>query len=218
MKIHREGNATLSLVAIVLIILNLALLYFIGGVFVIIPSLLISFGIFFFFLYFFRYPKRISDSGPFEILSPADGEVVVIEQTEEIEYFKDKRIQVSVFMSPLNVHVNWYPVSGTVKYVKYHPGKFLVAWHPKSSTLNERSTTVIQTESGTEILVRQIAGAVARRVVTYAKEGNKVEKNLQLGFIKFGSRLDILLPLNSEIVVKLKDKVKGNQTVIARIQ
>lgn len=218
MKIHREGYPTLSIVFSVLILLNIVLFYFVFEHEIIrYISLAVSLGIFLFFLQFFRRPERISDTPENEILCPADGEVVVIEETFENEYFKDKRIQVSIFMSPLNVHANWYPIGGTVKYVKYHPGKFLVAWHPKSSTLNERSTVVIKSAAGTEILVRQIAGAVARRIVTYAEIEKSVTKNEELGFIKFGSRVDVFLPVGTKILVNLKDKVTGNITSLATL-
>jgi phosphatidylserine decarboxylase len=219
MTIHKEGYPTLILVSLVLIVANFFLFYFVfdNNIWRTI-SLIISLIIFLFFLQFFRSPKRISNFGPTEIGCPADGEVVVIEETVEEEYFHDKRIQVSVFMSPFNVHVNWYPVSGKVKYVKYHPGKYLVAWHPKSSTLNERSTVVLETNDGKEILVRQIAGAVARRIVTYSKEGAQVATNQELGYIKFGSRVDIFLPIGTKIEVKLKDKVTGNKTLLAKFK
>ncbi|MFN8257986.1 MAG: phosphatidylserine decarboxylase family protein [Bacteroidales bacterium] len=217
MKIHREGYPTLILVLVILIILN-CLTYFLSAksTLGLLISLPISTIIFTFFLQFFRNPVRNSDSGPNEIICPADGEVVVIEETSENEYFNDKRIQVSIFMSPFNVHINWNPIAGSVKYTKYHPGKYLVAWHPKSSTENERSTIVVEDKSNRQILVRQIAGAVARRIVTYSKENTEVNKNEQLGFIKFGSRVDVFLPLGTEINVKLKDKVKGNLTVLAK--
>jgi len=216
MKIHREGYPTLILVLSVLILLNILVFYFVPGFsFLTMLSVFASALVFLFFLQFFRFPERISNTGPSQIICPADGEVVVIEETMEQEYFKEKRIQVSIFMSPFNVHANWYPISGKVKYVKYHPGKFLVAWHPKSSTLNERSTVVLESETGTEILVRQIAGAVARRIVTYSKSDSIIEKNQQLGFIKFGSRVDIFLPLGTKIKLNLKDKVIGNQTILA---
>jgi phosphatidylserine decarboxylase len=143
--------------------------------------------------------------------------VVVIEETIENEYFRDQRLQISIFMSPFNMHSNRYPVSGSVKMVNYHPGKYMVAWHPKSSELNERSSTVIVTENGTEILVRQIAGAVARRIVTYAKPGQKVIQGGELGFIKFGSRVDIFLPLGTEIEVPILQQVKANKSIIAKI-
>jgi phosphatidylserine decarboxylase len=216
MTIHKEGYPTLIVVSTILIIANFVLFYFVFENYIWrTVCLIISFAIFFFFLQFFRSPVRISNYSPVEIGCPADGEVVVIEETVEQEYFHDKRIQVSVFMSPFNVHVNWYPVSGKVKYVKYHPGKYLVAWHPKSSTLNERSTVVIETNDGKEVLVRQIAGAVARRIVTYSKEGDSIKTNQELGYIKFGSRVDIFLPLGTKIDVKLKDKVVGNKTILA---
>ncbi len=166
---------------------------------------------------FFRHPKRGLTVDELTIMCPADGKVVAIEEVFEAEYFKDKRIQVSVFMSPNNVHVNWSPVSGAFSYVKYHAGKYLVAWHPKSSTENERTTMVIDTESGIQVLVRQIAGAMARRIVCYGHEGNPVRQGDQIGFIKFGSRVDLFLPLGSEILVKLGDKVKGKVSVLAEI-
>jgi phosphatidylserine decarboxylase len=216
MKIHREGYPTLSLVFSVLILINIILFYFVfNALWLQAISLIASFVIFAFFLQFFRRPVRISETTENQLLCPADGEVVVIEETEEPEYFKDKRLQVSIFMSPFNVHANWYPINGKVKYVKYHPGKFLVAWHPKSSTDNERSTVVVEANDGTEILIRQIAGAVARRIVTYSKPGDLVNKNEELGFIKFGSRVDVFLPIGTKVRVKLKDKVTGNKTILA---
>lgn len=167
-------------------------------------------------LQFFRLPKRSNNSAPGEIVAPCDGKVVVIEEVEEPEYFKDKRIQVSIFMSPLNVHCNWVPFAGKVKYVKYHPGLYLVAWHPKSSTENERSTIVFEGENGKSVLVRQVAGAVARRIVFYMKENMSVKKNDELGFIKFGSRVDLYFPPGTDIKAKIGDITKGNETVIAR--
>jgi phosphatidylserine decarboxylase len=217
MKIHREGYPTLILVFTLILISSIFVYFFTSGFSIFhFIGILLSLIIFIFFLQFFRLPNRIANSGINDIICPADGEVVVIEETEETEYFKDKRIQVSVFMSPFNVHANWYPVSGVVKYIKYHPGKFLVAWHPKSSTLNERSTVVVQAENGIEILIRQIAGAVARRIVTYSILNSKASKNQELGYIKFGSRVDIYLPIGTQINVKLKDKVVGNQTIIGQ--
>jgi phosphatidylserine decarboxylase len=161
---------------------------------------------------FFRIPKRTFTFEPNDLLCPADGKVVVIEEVEETEYFRDKRIQVSIFMSPLNVHANYYPLSGIVKYVKYHKGLFLVAWHPKSSTDNERSTVVVEHASGQEVLFRQIAGAVARRICYYAKEGEHATTGGEFGFIKFGSRVDIFLPLGTQIDVKIGDDVKAKLT------
>ncbi|MCK5440589.1 MAG: phosphatidylserine decarboxylase family protein [Maribacter sp.] len=166
-------------------------------------------------LQFFRNPKREANNLFDEILAPVDGKVVVIEEVEETEYFNEKRMQVSIFMSPLNVHVTRYPISGTIRYSKYHPGKYLVAWHPKSSTDNERTTVVINTPKFGEILYRQIAGAVARRIVNYAEVGESVHQGEDAGFIKFGSRVDLLLPLDCGIAVKLNQKVVGAKTCIA---
>ena len=151
------------------------------------------------------------------IYAPADGKVVVIEETLENEYFKDMRLQISIFMSPFNMHSNIYPVSGRIKYVSYHPGQNMVAWHPKSSELNERSTIVIETKDGTEILIRQIAGAVARRIVTYAKENQDVMQGDELGFIKFGSRVDVFLPVGTEVEIPILQQVKANKSIIAKI-
>jgi len=168
-------------------------------------------------LQFFRNPKRVVKLDFDEILSPVDGKVVVIEEVEETEYFKDKRRQVSIFMSPINVHVTRYPVSGTIKYSKYHPGKYLVAWHPKSSTDNERTTVVINTPKFGEVLYRQVAGALARRIVNYAEEGESVQQGEDAGFIKFGSRVDLFLPLDCAVAVKLDQNVVGAKTCIAAI-
>jgi phosphatidylserine decarboxylase len=161
-------------------------------------------------------PQCLFSSAANELVAPCDGKVVVIEETEEPEYFKGKRIQVSIFMSPLNVHANWVPCEGEVTYAKYHKGLYLVAWHPKSSTDNERTSIVIKHTNGKEVLFRQIAGAVARRIVYYVKPGQQVSRNEQFGFIKFGSRVDIFLPLGSEVVAQMGQVTKGNETVIAR--
>ena len=166
-------------------------------------------------LQFFRNPKREFNRNEAAVISPADGKVVVIEETEEGEYFKDKRLQVSIFMSPINVHINRYPVSGTVKFFKYHPGKFLAAWNPKSSTENERTTTVVETASGTPVLFRQIAGALARRIVWYVKEDDKATQTQEFGFIKFGSRVDLFFPIGTKVKVELGQVVKGGITEIA---
>jgi phosphatidylserine decarboxylase len=171
---------------------------------------------FFLVVQFFRLPSRTNRAAANELVAPCDGKVVVIEETEEPEYFQGKRIQVSIFMSPLNVHANWVPCEGEVTFAKYHKGLFLVAWHPKSSTDNERTTIVIKHSNGKEVLFRQIAGAVARRIVYYVKPGQRVERNEQFGFIKFGSRVDIFLPLGSEVVAQMGQITKGNETVIAR--
>ncbi|MDX9811549.1 MAG: phosphatidylserine decarboxylase family protein [Bacteroidales bacterium] len=176
-----------------------------------------SFLLYIFILFFFRLPSRTLEPDPGLIYAPADGKVVVIEETEEKEYFRDMRLQVSIFMSPFNMHSNRYPVSGRIKYVCYHRGKYMVAWHPKSSELNERSSVVIETDCGKEILVRQIAGAVARRIVTYAKTDKQVKQGDELGFIKFGSRVDIFLPVGTEIEIPILQQVKANKSIIAKI-
>jgi phosphatidylserine decarboxylase len=166
--------------------------------------------------WFFRIPERTFLQDAHAITSPCDGKVVVIEETTETEFFKDKRLQVSVFMSPLNVHNNLYPIDGTVEYVKYHPGKFLVAWHPKSSTENERSTVVVKNNQ-VSILMRQIAGALARRIVTYSQANDAVKQNNEMGFIKFGSRVDLYLPIGTKVDVKIGDVVQGGVSRIATI-
>lgn len=169
-------------------------------------------------LQFFRNPKRVVVKNFNEILAPVDGKVVIVKEVDETEYFKDRRVQVSIFMSPVNVHVTRYPASGVIKYSKYHPGKYLVAWHPKSSEMNERTTVVINTPKFGEILYRQIAGAMARRIVNYAEEGEQVQQGDDSGFIKFGSRVDLLLPLDSIITVKTNQRVKGAKTCIAVLE
>lgn len=166
-------------------------------------------------LQFFRNPKRSTPINDDAIIAPVDGKVVVIEEVEEPEYFNDKRLQVSIFMSPINVHVTRYALGGTVSYSKYHPGKYLVAWHPKSSTENERTTVVVKNKSFGEVLYRQIAGALAKRIVNYAKEGDEVIQGSDAGFIKFGSRVDLFLPLNTNVKVNIGDTVKGGVQVIA---
>ncbi len=166
---------------------------------------------------FFRSPYRqVVDKGNI-IVAPADGKVVVIERIFDHEIFRDERVQVSIFMSPFNVHVNWYPVSGKISYCDYMPGRYLVAWHPKSSQDNERTTVIVENKSGHKVLVRQIAGAIARRIVCYAKENQEVVKGQEMGFIKFGSRIDLLLPKDTQIMVSLQQKVTGKQTVIGRL-
>lgn len=164
---------------------------------------------------FFRLPHREFIPDDMKILCPADGTIVAIEKVNEPEYFKDERLQVSVFMSPNNVHVNWSPISGAIRYMKYHPGKYLVAWHPKSSTENERTTIVVGNENGPEVLVRQIAGAMARRIACYAREGSSIRQGDEIGFIKFGSRVDLFLPPETVVDVSIGQKVKGKLTVIA---
>ena len=167
-------------------------------------------------LQFFRNPKRITSKNEKHIIAPVDGKVVIIEEVFEKEYFKDQRLQVSIFMSPLNVHVTRYTMSGKVQFSKYHPGKYLVAWHPKSSELNERTTIVLKNDTFGEVLYRQIAGAVARRIVNYAQEGMEVEQGTDAGFIKFGSRVDLFLPIGTPLTIKLNDVVKGGVQTIAQ--
>jgi len=218
MKIHPEGYIIILVVFLLLAGVNVIIRYFWPYQWLTILLSAASFVFFCLVVWFFRNPDRTLTPDSLKIVAPADGKIVVIEEVEEPEYFHDKRIQVSIFMSPLNVHVNRYPVSGEVTYAKYHPGKYLVAWHPKSSLLNERSTVVIQAPNGQEILVRQIAGAVARRIVTYSKTGDQAVQGTDLGFIKFGSRVDLFLPLDVKINVELEQISKGNQTVIATFE
>ena len=173
--------------------------------------------VFILILQFFRNPKRNTQPDDAHVISPVDGKVVVIEEVQEPEYFKDKRLQVSVFMSPINVHVTRYPIGGKVLFSKYHPGKYLVAWHPKSSELNERTTVVVENPKFGKVLYRQIAGALARRIVNYAKKDQNVIQGSDAGFIKFGSRVDLFLPLDTKLDVKLNQKVRGGETVIAKL-
>ncbi|MBE0675976.1 MAG: phosphatidylserine decarboxylase family protein [Bacteroidales bacterium] len=217
MKIHREGYRILGFAALFLVVLNIVI-FRVAVAGSLIPVLILALSVLkmAFLLYFFRAPSRPASQDPSAVIAPADGKVVVIEETVEKEYLRQPRLQVSVFMSPFNMHSNRYPVSGTVKEVIYHPGKYLVAWHPKSSELNERSTVVIETETGSEIVVRQIAGAIARRIVTYARPGQIVKQGDELGFIKFGSRVDVFLPLGFSTEVSLRQSVRANKTVIGR--
>jgi phosphatidylserine decarboxylase len=214
--IHREGYMMILGAAVISAIIGAIVFNFVPALFPYVSILLI--GVFILIVQFFRNPKRtieIVDNNL--VYAPADGKVVVIEEAVETEYFKDKRLQVSIFMNPLNVHVNRNPISGIVKYFKYHEGKYLVAWHPKSSTENERTTVVIR-DNNREILLRQIAGAMAKRIIAYVKEGDVVTQGEDFGFIKFGSRVDLFLPLNTQIEVKLEEKVVGNKTVIAKLK
>lgn len=218
MRIHKEGIRTITVstmfIGVLLFVSNKYISEEWCSIQYILDIILIGFWLF--ILSFFRIPNRKLHFGTHEIIAPADGKVVVMEEVFDEEYFKEKRLQISVFMSPANVHVNRYPISGEVVYSKYHPGKYLVAWDPKSSTDNERHSIVLKNgEVG--ILVKQIAGALARRIVNYATVGSRVQQNDELGFIKFGSRVDILLPLDAKVLVKIGDRVKNGVSVLATI-
>ncbi|MBC7653992.1 MAG: phosphatidylserine decarboxylase family protein [Oligoflexus sp.] len=216
MTIHKEGYTSLAICVLFIFVTNWIVNYYIPNVtWFVWLWYAVSLFLFITILQFFRSPTRAWNTNERQIICPADGKVVVIEETEESEYFKDKRLQISVFMSPIDVHVNRNPINGIVKYFKYHPGKYLVAWNPKSSTENERTTTVVEHEKGVKILYRQIAGALARRIVWYIKEGDPVKQSEQFGFIKFGSRVDVFLPLGTQVHVNLNEMVKGGITVLA---
>jgi phosphatidylserine decarboxylase len=219
MTIHKEGYTSIALCILFIFVLNAVIQFYIPSATALKWLIyILSAALFVIILQFFRSPITVISKDDSLVLCPADGKVVVIEETNETEFLKDKRIQISVFMSPLNVHINRNPVSGVVKYFKYHPGKYLVAWHPKSSTENERTTVAVENKAGKTILFRQIAGALARRIVWYVKEGDTVEQGNEFGFIKFGSRVDIFLPLGSEVRVKLGDVVQGGKTVLAALK
>ncbi|MGB0777325.1 MAG: phosphatidylserine decarboxylase family protein [Flavobacteriaceae bacterium] len=214
---HKEGYKIIAISSIITVISILLIDHFIHIEWLKISSQVILLFLLVMILQFFRNPKRNTKLDDATIVSPVDGKVVVIEEVYEAEYFKDKRLQVSIFMSPINVHVTRYPLSGTVKYSKYHPGKYLVAWHPKSSTENERTTVVVENNIFGEVLYRQIAGAMAKRIVNYAKKDMVVMQGADAGFIKFGSRVDLYLPLDAKIKVNLDQKVKGGEQIIATI-
>ncbi|WP_312334903.1 phosphatidylserine decarboxylase family protein [Sphingobacterium sp.] len=216
MKFHKEGYTTLAIAVLFIFIINAVADYYDVSQYAKWFIYALSAFLFITVVQFFRSPKKIVSPEDGIILCPADGKVVVIEETEENEYFHDKRIQVSIFMSPVNVHVNRNPISGLVTFFKYHPGKFLVAWHPKSSTDNERTTVVVKDKAGREVLFRQIAGALARRIVWYVEEKDEVVQGNEFGFIKFGSRVDLFLPLGTEINVNIGDKVTGAKTIIGK--
>ena len=218
MTIHKEGFGIIPISAILISILYLGITWLlpfeivrwiIGSAALIFWGLIIS---------FFRVPKIETPDNPKAVIAPAEGKVVVIEKTNEPEYLKEERIQISIFMSPLNVHVNRSPLKGEISYYKYHPGKYLVAWHPKSSTENERTSIAVKTKEGTEILMRQIAGAVARRIRFYKKENDLVSSGDEVGFIRFGSRVDVFLPHDANINVKIGDKTTGGETILATLQ
>lgn len=218
MTIHREGYSSIALTALVFGGINILSFYFISFFY---PALswfifIVTLALLIFMISFFRIPNRKLTVQENAIVAPADGKVVAIEEVQADEYFTGRRIQVSIFMSPLNVHVNRNPVTGEVLYSRYHKGKYLVAWHPKSSTENERHTVVYKTKDK-EILVKQIAGALAKRIINYLQPGQQVKQSDEMGFIKFGSRVDLLLPLNANILVKIGDKPQGGVTVIATL-
>lgn len=216
MTIHREGYKTIAITALLFGVLNLVSFAFLSASWPGLAMILFVVTLFFFLfiISFFRIPNRVLSINEGQIICPADGKVVVIEEVTEVEYFKDKRIQVSIFMSPANVHVNRNPISGEVVYNQYHKGRYLVAWHPKSSTENERWSVVTKNVRG-EILYKQIAGALAKRIINYTRVGQQVNQGDEYGFIKFGSRVDVLLPMNAQVTVQLNQVVKGGVTVLA---
>ncbi len=217
MKIHKEGHIIILTATILLAIINILFFYLIQLPLVNYILLFISIVFWALIIYFFRVPNRkvlINDN---HIIAPSDGKLVVMENIHESEYLNTDSIQLSIFMSPLNVHKQWYPANGSIEYVKYHPGKYLVAWHPKSSTENERSTIVIRTSKGEKILFRQIAGAVARRICNYSTTNKNVTQSDEAGFIKFGSRIDVIIPKTASIKVKINDKIIGGETILATI-
>lgn len=221
MTLHREGYLIMAVGLCILTSIQIGNYFLFTATGWLWLFLLLTLGVLvmaYLIIQFFRIPNRTCVYSETDIMCPADGKVVVIEEVEETEYFHDKRIQISIFMSPLNVHANYSPISGTVKYVKYHPGLFLVAWHPKSSTENERSTFVVQHASGQEVLFRQIAGAVARRICYYLQPEQPIKNGEEFGFIKFGSRIDLFLPLDSKINVKIGEKVKAKLTKLGELK
>ena len=219
MTFHKEGIPSLIITVFLVAICNYIAFYFCPSCTIIIWLVyLLSAFLLITILQFFRNPKRNIVLNENHIIAPADGKVVVIEEVMETEYFNEKRLQISIFMSPINVHINRFPISGLVKYSKYHPGLFLVAWHPKSSLENERTTIVVEHKNGQAVLFRQIAGALARRIVNYSKEGQIAIQGDEFGFIKFGSRVDLFLPLNVKVKVNLNQKVCGRETIIASFE
>ena len=218
-RIHREGRNPIIGLVLLLFIVNVVIYMSISSHWALGVSLAITSILLVFVTYFFRNPVRVLEiDDPNFIIAPADGRVVVIEPTEENEFYHEKKLQVSIFMSPFNVHANWYPIEGTILESSHQKGRHKGAWLPKSSTENERSLVVIETPSKVQIAVRQVAGAMARRIVTYAKVGKQCHRNTHLGFIKLGSRVDMYLPLNTEMFVEVGDSVRGNETIIGRIQ
>ena len=220
MKINKEGYKIIGITGLICLLLGTGIYRLLSShdngtlVWVLVVLMLLFW---FFIVAFFREPRRVRIHDADLVFAPCDGRVVVTEVVKETEYLKEEMLQISIFMSVTNVHMNWVPVGGTVEYFKYHPGRFLVAWHPKSSTENERTTTVVRMASGRKVLFRQIAGLIARRIISYMKVGEPVEQNSVCGFIKFGSRVDVLIPKDSELLVEIGDPVVGSQTPIARL-
>jgi phosphatidylserine decarboxylase len=218
MRIHREGRTILFVLLVVLAVIGAAAYYFFPAAEVLHQVVVLSsIALYLLVLQFFRNPVIQVEENPAHILAPADGKVVAIEETTETEYLGERRILVSIFMSPFNVHVNRSPVAGTVSYLKYHPGKYLVAWHPKSSTENERTTVAVRTTTGAEILVRQIAGALARRIRCYVHPGGAICQGAEFGFIRFGSRVDVFVPLSARVTVQIGEAVRGGRTILATL-
>ena len=220
MKINKEGYKIIAISGLICLILWCMIYYFHSHseAALLITSTAILFAFWIFIVAFFREPRRVKIHDPELVFSPCDGRVVVTEVVYEDEYLKQEMLQISIFMSITNVHMNWMPVAGEVEYYKYHPGRFLIAWHPKSSTENERTTTVVKLDNGKKVLFRQVAGLIARRIVSYIKTGDKVGQNDVFGFIKFGSRIDVLVPKDSELVVEIGDSVIGSQTPLVRLK
>lgn len=217
-RIHHEGRKILFGLLLGLVVVNLLVMQLTSLRWLENTLLAVSIVLYLSVLQFFRNPRRHTQAQSDQVIAPADGKVVAIEEIEESEYFKDKRLQISIFMSPINVHVNRYPISGVVRYAQYHPGAFLVAWHPKSSTLNERTTVVIENPDGIPVMYKQIAGALARRIICYPQLDQQVVCGQDSGFIRFGSRVDLVLPLDSAVQVKIGDKVRGGEQIIAELK
>ena len=220
MKINKEGHKIIAISGLICLVLWCMIYYFHSHseAALLITSTVILVTFWLFIVAFFREPRRVKIHDSDLVFSPCDGRVVVTEVVYEDEYIKEDMLQISIFMSVTNIHMNWMPVAGEVEYYKYHPGRFLIAWHPKSSTENERTTTVVKLDDGNRVLFRQVAGLIARRIVSYIKVGDKVNQNDVFGFIKFGSRIDVLVPKNSELLVEIGDPVVGSQTPIVRLR
>ncbi len=218
-RIHREGTHILAIGLLFFLVINSLVYYYVDCKLLFYPLAVVSIAIYGLMVNFFRCPIRLfGEETTNVVVAPADGKIVVVEEVDENDYFHDKRLMISIFMSVVNVHANWYPVDGTVKHVSHQDGKFMKAWLPKASTDNERSTVIIETPEGVEVLVRQIAGAMARRIVTYAEAGEECYIDEHMGFIKFGSRVDVYLPLGTEVLVEMGQLTVGNQTILAKLK